>query len=211
MKKNRYIYIVFLFLFSFNLDAQQTIEPLKVNIETKIDSLGNAHVNMSMTLNAAQWESFKANVGNDPQILKRNIERKAPSYYLDNFNYKEDAMNRKYNLTFDALGFCTINQNGLWQINGDEKNADITKLSDNIYMVTSDYNDGGSLEQDVEKITLPANASEIKQDKDAFGKPIFTYSLNPGGGMHGKLLFLIGGILLLAAGAVIFFITSKSK
>ncbi|MGZ3999854.1 MAG: hypothetical protein ACXVIY_04470, partial [Mucilaginibacter sp.] len=58
--------------------------------------------------------------------------------------------------------------------------------------------------QEIWKINLPSSAGNIVQDKDAFGKAIFTYEMSPGRGAA-HMLFLIAGALLIAAGAVAYF------
>ncbi len=47
-------------------------------------------------------------------------------------------------------------------------------------------------------------AGNVTQDKNAFGQAIFTYEMSPGHA-GARMLFLIGGILLIAAGAVFYF------
>lgn len=177
----------------------QEIKPIKQNINFNIDNLGDGHLEVSISFTAAQWDNFKRTMGNNTDLLKRQMERALPSYYLQNFAYKEDAMNRSYVLSFDALGMAKINDDGLWQLNLDLKKPDITKLSDNIYSLTSTYNYQGALMEQVAKVVLPTAGSDFKQGEDSFGKAIFTYSLTPS--THGTRLLLLGlGVLLVVMG-----------
>lgn len=202
MKKALSLIIILLIIFYSHIKAQQ-IDPLKQNLIFNIDNLGDGHLEMSYKFTASQWDNFKKIMGANEDMLKRQMERALPSYYLQNFVYKEDAMNRTYTLSFDALGLAKINDNGQWQIDMDIKNPDITKISDRNYALTATYNSQGTLIQQMAKLNIPESASDIKEGKDAFGKAIFTYTLTPGNKGF-SLIFLIAGILLIAAGVVAF-------
>jgi hypothetical protein len=126
------------------------------------------------------------------------MERTFPGYFLQNFNYKEDVMNRAWTLSFDALGLGKVNSRGHWQVDLNSKNPDITRISDHNYILTSNYSNGGTLMQEIDNINFPDATSDIKQDKDALGKAIFTYSSSDGGGYGSWLTLIFGGILFLA-------------
>lgn len=189
--------------FALNAQSQQ-LNPLKQNLNFDIDKLGDAHLQMSMTFDASQWDNFKKIMGSNEDMLKRSMERALPAYFLRNFNYKEDAMNRSYTLSFDALGYSRINDNGDWEIDVDLKNPDITKISDHNYALTSTFNSQGTLLEQLVKLNFPDGASDIEQTKNAFGKAIFTYTLTPGGSKI-NLLFLIGGVLFIALAVLFYF------
>jgi hypothetical protein len=202
MKKIYILITSLIIISSAGVNAQQ-LDPLKENDNYTFDNLGNAHIEFSRTYNASQWDNYKKIVGNNAQDLwKRAETRNFPTAFLENFNYKEE--DRTFTCSFDALGDAKINDNGQWQIDINLTKPDITKITDRNFAMTASYNEGGSLLQALIKVNMPEGASNVTQDKDAFGKPIFTYDLAPG---HSgtRMLFLIGGILLIAAGAVAYF------
>ncbi len=202
MKKIYLFIIAFLIITYSRVSAQEQLDPLKENIDYTIDNLGDGHLQISRTFNASQWDNYKKIYGaNAADLLKREMERGLPKAYLQNFSYKEDEMNRTFTLSFDALGFAKINDNGQWQIDVGLKNPDVTKISDRNYAMTASYNSNGSLLQDLIKLNIPDGAGNITQDKNAFGKPIFTYELTPGNKKF-SYIFLVLGILLIAAAAV---------
>jgi hypothetical protein len=57
--------------------------------------------------------------------------------------------------------------------------------------------------QEVDNISFPVSATDIKQDKDAFGKAVFTYSSSSSTGAGGWISLGLG-VLLLLIGAVLF-------
>jgi hypothetical protein len=189
------------------LSAQQSqqVDPQKENINLDIDNIGDGHLQISMSYNASQWENYQRIAGsNAADMWKRQMERSLPSWYLQNWTYKDDPMERTWTLSFDALGMARINDDGNWVVDLDQKKPDITKISDRNYAMTNTYTSYGVLTQELWKINLPGGAGNITQDKDAFGKAIFTYEMSPGHGAA-HLLFLIAGVLLIAAGAVAYF------
>jgi hypothetical protein len=203
MKKIAILLNIFIVIGYTEIYSQELIKPAKLNVKWTISPLGDAHVETSMAMDAAQWDNYKKMVGGNPDILKRQMERAFPGYFLQDFNYKEDVMNRGWTLSFDALGLGRINSKGLWQIDLNSKNPDVTKLSDKNYVLTSNYATGNALMEEIDNISFPDGASNVKQDKDAFGKALFIYSASPGGGSGGWLTLTIG-ILLVIIGAIMF-------
>lgn len=186
--------------------AQQEVKGIKQIFDFHVDDLGNAMIEVSMKLNASQWDMFKRNIGNNTSILKREIEKALPKYYLSDFNYSEDAMARSYTLKFKALGLASINSAGRWESKLETKDPDITKLSDREFVVNTDVMTNGMLIQQTQKIHLPESASDAKIEKDSFGKAIMTYS---SGENTMSKASTIGGILLILAGVVLFYFNSR--
>lgn len=205
MKKRIYIIAAALITgICLNSRAQESgqIDPLKENISVDLDKLGDGHITISMTYNASQWQTFATVYGsNAADLMKRQEERGLPSWYLQNWNYKDDPVNHTWTLSFDALGLAKIDDNGNWVLALDQKKPDVTKLSDRNYIMTTNYNASGTLVQQLWKINLPSAAGNVNQDKDAFGQAIFTYEMTPvQGGMH--LIYILAGVLLIAAALV---------
>lgn len=175
--------------------AQQS----KQNINMKIDSIGNAKVTISMTMNASQWQQWNGNYGNNPSALKREIERGMPAFFVDDFKLDKDDMNRSFTLSLNAYGACKIDKRGKWIIDTDQKDAQLTALTEHKYMLVSSPPEyGGSLQQ-IYTIELPEAAHQIKTDKNAFGKSTFEFKMEqPSGPFNymrwsGVFLIVIGG------------------
>jgi hypothetical protein len=178
--------------------AQEVYRGLKQTIDMTIDKLGNATMDVAMTLNAAQWDNFKKTVGDNVSLLKRSMEKALPKYYLTDFNYSEQPMDRSYHVKFKALGICSMNKDGVWEAKLDTKKPDITKLSDNAFLMTEDVLTNGMLVQQTIKLYLPPVAKGAKVAKDTFGKAEITYTM--GQDMMSMSLTLLGVLLLLLGG-----------
>jgi hypothetical protein len=203
--KKIYLIIAIIIGSFIHAKAQQQVDPLKENMTFDIDNLGDGKITVSMTYNASQWDNFQKIYGSNAlNLLKRQMERSLPAYYLQGWEYKEDPATRTYNLSFQALGLAKIDDNGNWVIDLDQKKPDITKMSDHNYAMTTTYNSYGVLVQELIKINLPDGATNITQDKNAFGKAVFTYELSPGH-KGSRWIFLGLAALLIAAGVVFYF------
>ncbi|MEP7252016.1 MAG: hypothetical protein ABI683_06535 [Ginsengibacter sp.] len=188
--------------------AQEVVQGLKQVFDITMDDLGNAEVEVSMKLNASQWDAFKRNMGNNTSVLKRGMIDALPKYYLTDFNYSEEQMDRTYKMKFKVLGLCTTNKNGKWEAELESKNPDITKLSDKEFVMTQDMMSDGMLIQQTQKLHLPSGASDAKVEKDSFGKAMLTYSTGPGM-VHTAIN--IGGILLIICGGFLFYKNQTSR
>ena len=193
---NNLIKVLSISILFFSLNS---ISQSQQKIEMRIDSIGNADLNISMTMNAQQWQMWNGNYGNNPSALKRDIERSMPAYFLDDFKLDKDDMNRSFKLSLNAYGVCEINKRGKWIIDTEQKNAQLTKLSETKYMLVSSPPEyGGNLQQTF-IIELPADAKNIKIEKNAYEKSVFEFDMDPpSSGINtmryaGILLFVVGG------------------
>ncbi|WP_299367732.1 hypothetical protein [Winogradskyella sp.] len=193
MKTLTTIIVASTMLFSITINAQ-----LQQKIEMRIDSIGNAKLKITSTMNAQQWQVWNSNYGNNPSALKRDIERNMPAYFLDDFKLEKDDMNRSFNLSLNAYGACEINKRGKWVVDTDQKNAQLTELAENKYMLVSSPPEyGGNLQQTF-IIELPNDAKNIKTDNNAFGKTVFEFDMDPPS--SGFNLMRWAGILLIVVG-----------
>lgn len=205
MKKILIIIIVFSALAIYSY-AQEEVKGLKQIFDITMDDVGNAKIEVSMKLTASQWDVFKKNMGNNTSIMKREMEKAMPKYYLSDFNYSEDQMERIMKIKFNALGLTKINEQGIWEAKLDTKDPDFTKLSDREFVINSTMINNGMLMQATQKIHLPSGASDARIDKDSFGKAVLTYKTGSSGG--GKML-TYGGIALILGAGFLFYRNSK--
>ena len=159
-----------------------------------------------MKMNAQQWQSWSATLGNNPAALKREIERGMPAYFLDDFKLEKDEMNRSFSLSLNAYGVCEIDKRGNWTIDIDQENATLTKLSGHKYMMVSSLEEfGGQLQQNY-IINLPEKAENIKVDKNAFGRDIFKFKMSSTASFEASFTGVSrwGGLLIVLIGALLF-------
>lgn len=180
----------------FSMLVLQAQELLKPKMEMKIDSIGNANIKVSMTMNANQWQMWSQNYGNNPALIKRNMEKELPGYFLDDFKLDKNDMDRSFSFTFKAYGVCAVDKKGTWIVSTEQKNPDLTKLTDHKYMMVSTDVANGMQETSI--IEFPESAKNIEQTKDAFDKTQFEFEMKEM--RSGINWFLWIGVFLAAGG-----------
>jgi len=186
------ILLVFMTTLVFAQQSNQKIEMI-------LDEIGNAKINISMTMNAAQWQQWNGTYGTNPSALKRDMERSMPAFILDDFKLDKDDMNRSFNLSLNAYGVCKIDKRGRWIMDTDQKDAQLTELTEHKYMLVSSPPEFGGTIQQTYIIEFPEEAEGIKIDKDSFGKSIFEFEMeNPSSSLNlirtsGLILLIVGG------------------
>lgn len=189
--------LTFLLLFAAAFTARA--QDMQQKIDMAINGLGDATMSISMTLAARQWDMWNQTVGNNPAALKRDIERSMPAYFLEDFKLDKNDMDRSFTVTLRAPGICKVDKKGRWILETDQKNPQITELSEGKYMMVQSPKEMGGAVQQTTMITFPDEASDIKMDKDAFGKTVFEFEMSEPTGASGLLLWI--GLALLLAGA----------
>lgn len=193
MKTLKYLTLIFIVpVFALAQSAQ----PLKQKMEMRIDSIGNAKITVSMTMNAQQWQMWLQSMGNNPALLKRGIERELPAYFLDDFNLEKNDMERSFTLSLKAYGVTRVNKKGRWIVDTEQKDPEVTKLTDNQYMMM--YTDLSTGLQQTQIIQFPSAAENIEIEKDSFGKTQFIFDMDTRTGGPGYTLW--AGIALVVAG-----------
>lgn len=168
-------------------------------IDMKIDSIGNAKIEISMNMTAQQWQVWLQTIGGNPAIMKREVERSMPAYILDDFKLEKNEMERSFHLSLNAYGACNVDKRGYWTIDTDQKDANVTKITDHKFMLVSSPMEFGGTVQQTFTIDFPETANDIKIDKDAFGNSIFKFKMDqPSGPFNymrwsGLFLIVIGG------------------
>lgn len=189
--------ILLMSVFVFSAMSLKSQSPIKQKIEMRIDSIGDAQVKVSMTMTASQWQTWVQSIGNNPAMLKRSMERELPGYFLTDYKLEKNDMERSFDFSFKAYGVCEVDKNGKWIVTTDQKNPDVTELSERKYMMV--YTDPVSSIQQTQIIAFPEEANNLSIEQDAFGKTQFEFDMaSTSGGINfsmwgGILLCLVGG------------------
>lgn len=207
MKK---IYILFISFLIVIIGFGQDTEVLKQDIVFKIDPLGDATIEVGSKLNARQWQNWENTYGpRNTSILKRDMERALSYFYLYDFKYEQDEMERSYVLSFKAKGLARYLGNDEWRAEMGLKDPDFSKLTDNSYLVSSSLVEAGLIIQQNNKIYFPEEAFDVEEDTDEFGLAVFDYKLKTKS--SGPPIFLYLGILCFILAIVAYFVLGKKK
>jgi len=199
------IFIIFVALIILSCKASAQVTPedptnLVQDFTVNIDKLGDATMELTQKMTASQWENFKqAPIFNDPSMAKRDMERNMSTYVIENFKRDVDEMNRSVKLSLKVKSYAQYKGNGQWSLKIESKNPQVTKLTDNAYMITGNAAMGTNLVQQIFKIYFPGNASDVSQTTDEFGKAIFTYEAGTGFTSYIKWNNIVGILFIIVA------------
>ena len=175
---------------------------LTQDITFTIDERGDAQVEIRMTMNAAQWQNWQQMYGGGRiSVFKREMERSLAPYFVEDFGYEQDDLNRTTRITLTARGVTEYSGDGLWRGELDMENPSVTTVSDNVFLLTTSTVENGLLLQQNQRVILPADAHRIEHDEDAFGNAIFRYQ-RPATEQAGWPWMLVLGAGLIASGGV---------
>ena len=198
---------VLLILLNCSLSAQQQYDPTSITqeIDYKIDELGDARLEFRQKMTASQWLDFKAGaIARNPSIFKRDLERSMTNVLLEDFKNELNEENRSSITQITARNVATYKGSGKWEFKLGTKEPNVTKISDHVYLLTGNIASGSNIIQQLQKISFPERAYNIKQDTDTYGNAIFMYMLDVEKSSFNLLLIL--GIALLLAGAAWMFV-----
>lgn len=200
MKFATYKYCLSIFLIcccSIHIQGQTMPKGYKINMEMTADEKGDASIIITAKYNAQLWDAIKQNHGSDPSVLKNIWKKQFPKYQLTEFSFPNADIDQTITSKFKILGMLKVDADGKWVAELDQKDPNITKLTENSFML---IDEATALNL---KINLPASASDAKVEKDSFGKAVLTYNAPVSGGGIGNIIKYLG--FLVAAGGIFLF------
>jgi len=203
MKKSILYTIVGFFLMATQpIQAQNQIQQ---QITMSLDEKGNSEIRVQQKMDAASWQNWIAYLGNNPAAMKREIQKSMPAFFLEDFKLEKNDMERSYELSLKALGVCKVDKKGRRILETDEKDINLTKLTDSKYMYVNSPMEFGGQVQQTTIINFPENALDIELDRDAYGKTIFTFRMKEPSNSINYIRYV--GIALLISGifSMVFF------
>lgn len=173
----KHIYITIIsFILSCTVFGQLKQQTMNINTDITVDSSGNTMYQMTGKLNAQQWQSWNYTYGGgNASMVKRNIERFLSPYYVYDFKYTPNEMDRTFDIQYKAKGTIEYLGKDKWAASLGMKDAQPVKLSENVFNCVTSELSGNLVIQNTTKCTLPADVSDMQFDKDEFGNVIVKY------------------------------------
>lgn len=161
---------------SNSLSAQFNQQTLQLNNDVKIDSIGNAQFEVSGKLTAQQWLAWNYMYGGgQASIVKKNIERSLSPYYVCDFKYTPNEMDRTFSIQYKAKGTVEYLGKDKWVAQVGLKDAQPVKLTENSFNCVTTQANGNIITQTTMKCTLPSDATDMQFDKDEFGNVLVKF------------------------------------
>lgn len=160
------------------LKAQMNSQTLNINTEARIDSAGNAVFDVSGKLTAQQWIAWNYMYGGgNASNVKRSIERSLSTFYVYDFKYTPNEMDRSFSIQYKAKGVVEYLGNDKWTASIGLRDVTPMKLTENTFScVTSEMGNGNIIQNNM-KVTLPAAATNLDFDKDEFNMVQVKYKM----------------------------------
>jgi len=183
----------------------QSADVLQQDMEITIDAVGNAGASMKFVLPAMQWQTWKRNYGQNPSLLRRDLQHQFSAMVLKDFAVESDDMNRTATIRFKGEADAEYRGNGVWEAEL-EKGLRSAKLSDTLWQFTRTSTEGGVVAQQTYRVKLPDGARNVAEATNDFGTPVLRYEL--GGGRRMPMLLIAAlaagvlGLVALVAGIV---------
>lgn len=177
MKKYFYILVVAMLTTGYAL-AQANTTTMMIHSEVRIDSIGNALFDVSGKLTAQQWIRWNYMFGGgNASNVKRSIERSLSPYYVYDFKYVPNEMDRSFTIQYKAKGVVEYLGKDKWVASVGLREAQPVKLTENTFScVVSELGDNAIIQNNM-KITLPASAGSMDFDKDEFNNVLVRYKM----------------------------------
>jgi hypothetical protein len=167
------------------------------DLEATLDALGNVGVTMKFVLPAQQWSTWKQNYGQNPSLLKRDLQHQFSAMVLKDFAVESDDMNRTAIVRFKGEANAEYRGGGVWEAEI-EKGVRSLKVSDTHWQFTRTSTEGGTAVQQTFRINLPGGARNSVEATDEFGTPVLRYEL----GERQRPVLLLAALAAAALGVV---------
>lgn len=169
--------LIFSIFFWQITDAQFKPETLQIKTDAKVDSIGNAIFTMSGKLTASQWIAWNYMYGGgQASMVKRTIERAASPYYVYDFKYSPNEMDRTFTIEYKAKGAVEYLGKNKWVATIGTKDIQPVKLTPNSVNYVQSEANGNAILQNNMTFTFPSETSNMDFDKDEFGNVTVKYN-----------------------------------
>lgn len=173
-------------------------DEIKNDLVTRLDAHGDASMEITFTLSASQWLKWKANVGDHPDLMKRDLIRRFSTAVVENVKLDVQAMDRKATASLMARGEARYKGNGRFELVLPASWSKVTDTGSEWHFSHSELAGRGVMLKQVNKIVLPAGATNAKLSGPSGGEQILSYEIPKKGGFNPMYLFSgLGFVLLL--------------
>lgn len=180
--------------FGVNVYAQETTRTLERIYQ--IDERGDAQIEFKFQLSAANWQRWKDQFGDHPDIMLRDVKYQLASAVIDEFSLTKDDVHRSATTKMNARALATYKGNGQFQVEV-PKEMKMVANSGTECVFTSSEVEGNGLVNITDRAKLPAGAQNVHLTTgNDFNYLVYSLDVSPS---KPKVFFYLGILLLLAA------------
>ena len=194
-----------LLLLAALLPMARAADTINMEAVSEIDRQGDGKLTITFHLSASQWGLWKAQYGDRPDVLWRDLRQQFSMYALDKFDLKKDDITRTATATLTGRAMTVVRADGSREVamGGDFKLISNTPR-EFVFTATQQASPYSPILSQTAKIILPAEAQNARMSQPGtnFQKVLYDMpqgSIRPvmlgsglGLGALGLLLFVLG-------------------
>jgi hypothetical protein len=182
-----------------------TQDVMNQDISMRVDAQGNASAEIEFQLSAKGWLMWKAQYGEHPDILKRDLTHRFSMYEITDFSLTKDDVSRKATAKLRLLGQGRYLGDGKFEI---QVPAEWKKVAEGgnvwTFSTTQIMGQDVALNQTI-RVLLPEGARAMKLGAANDGQQSLTYELPTSSGFTPWPILSAIGVLGLAITSVLRF------
>jgi hypothetical protein len=184
-------------------------DTINTDVAAHVDPYGDGTITVTFRLSASQWENWREQYGDHPDLLKRDFQQQFAKYALDDFKLERNDMDRTAVATIGARALTTIRGDGFRAIEM-EKGARFVSNSGSewIFESVSQASPYSPIITETSRIILPAQATNVRLENEGGGLQQLVFQM-PENTQSDGLLFWLGiagivvGVLLGFVGLIL--------
>jgi hypothetical protein len=187
------------------ISAMLCQDEIRNELVTKLDPHGDAAIEITFALSASQWLKWKANVGDHPDLMKRDLVRRFSTAVVENVKLDMQAMDRKATASLTAKGEARYKGSGKFELVLPATWSKVTDTGSEWHFTHSELAGRGVMLKQVNKIVLPPGAANAKLSGPSGGEQILSYEIPKKGGFNPMYIFSGVGLVLFVLVTVLRF------
>jgi hypothetical protein len=180
-------------------------DEIRNDVVTRLDEQGDAQMEITFTLSASQWLKWKANVGDHPDLMKRDMIRSHSTSVVEVNKLDLQAMDGKAVATLTSRGEARYKGAGRYELTLPAAWQKAADTGNEWVFSHSEVAGQGLMMKQIHKIVLPKSATNVKLKGPADGQQILTYEVPAKGGFNPLIIFSVIGFVLLVFVTVVRF------
>ena len=180
--------------------AQQSASKT-ADIDFAVSADGSMNMAFQMSFDAANWQNWKATVGDEPARMRAMLRHQFAAMTLDDFKLERDDVNRVAKMSMHSPSGPELHSDGSFQIPVDGYFRLISHAGREWFFSGNNPNAGGTLNN--VKVTLPANVTgaSVTNPDSPDQALMYTLAASPSAS---RWFYLAGGLVSLLGLALVF-------
>jgi hypothetical protein len=177
-------------------------DTINSDVAAYVDAYGDGKITLTFHLSASQWETWREQYGDHPDLLWRDLKQRFAKYALDKFDLQRNDIERTAVAKIDARALTTTQGNGTRAIEVEKEARFVSNSgSEWIFESVGQASPYSPIVTETTRIILPPEATNVHVENAGAGPEELVYQM-PERGQDNNLLFWTG-IAAIVAGVLL--------